>query len=223
MRLIVDDRQFRKDMDNIINYSLGFVDGIKMGRTKMLQIIGLRISEIFEQYIDAAARSNPAMLHHVYEWYQAGNSSARLFKINSAVDSMGISFKTKFLKSQSIQDGSKEPFVNKAAIMEAGTPVLILPKSADSLKFEVNGETIYRPDSFVMSPGGTEVAGGFEETFNEFFNVYFRQSFLYLTGLADHFKKPVLYKQYLRAGKTFGRSAGITAGYRWVTELRINR
>ena len=67
MKVTFDNRMFKKDMKNIVDYSIGFLDGIKKGKTEFLNIIGLETIELMKEYIDSSARVNPAILHHVYE------------------------------------------------------------------------------------------------------------------------------------------------------------
>ncbi|NBO79310.1 MAG: hypothetical protein EBV27_06755, partial [Actinobacteria bacterium] len=171
MRITFDNKMFKKDMKNIIDYSIGFLDGVKKGKTDFLKIIGLETVELMKEYIDSSARVNPGILHHVYEWDQTGSPNARLFDINYTVSGLGLSFKSTFSQSRSIKSGSRVPFYDKARIMEAGIPVVIRPRQAQVLAFNDNGEEVFTQGPIKISnPGGDNVQGGFEKTFDEFFN-----------------------------------------------------
>jgi hypothetical protein len=218
MKIKLDTKQFMKDMNNIISYSNGFLDGIESGKTIFFKNLGENMSEILKQYIDSAARSNPDMLHHIYEWYQEGNPGARLYDINYISTSSGLSFGASFRQSSSIANGSKVPFYDKARIIENGLPVTIKPINARVLAFNDNGEQVFTPNPVtVLQPGGIEAQGGFEKIWNEFFKIYISQSFLDVTGLRQYFKDPAVYKRQLNAGKKFGRTAGFSAGLRWMS------
>ena len=118
MKVVMNDAIFKKEMKNIIDYSVGFLDGIKAGKTKFLNNIGIMTKELLEQYIDTNARVNPRALHHIYEWYKVGSPDARLYDINYTISNLGLSFVSTMKQSTSIKDGSSVPFYNKAKIME---------------------------------------------------------------------------------------------------------
>lgn len=218
-----DNKTFMQEMTNIIDYSIGFTQGMQKGKTKLLDDLGGYISEMASEFIDANARLDPAKLHHIYEWTKTGSPNARLFDISYTVKSTGLSFTSKFKQSQSIKDGSNVPFYNKAQIMEDGVAVTISPREAQALAFEINGQTIFtKGDVIVENPGGN-VAGQFQNVFDLFFNRYFKQSFLRTSGLDNYFKKPMAYKTNLRKAKTGGRNAGISTGYAWVVGAGAGR
>jgi hypothetical protein len=106
----------------------------------------------------------------VYEWYRTGNPDARLFEISYTVSNLGLSFRSNFTQSTSIAKGSNEPFFDKAKVMESGASVIIKPKSAEFLRFEKGGDTVFTPNPVaVPSPGGSSTTGGFERTLITFF------------------------------------------------------
>lgn len=217
MKLITDDKQFMKDLMNIIGYSEGFLDGVQMGKKKFFGEIGNSVKEKLNEFIDSNARVNPQALHHVYEWYQTGSPNARLFDIEYTVSNLGLSLKSTFTQSSSIKAGSTTPFYDKARIMEAGIPVTITPKKSNVLVFEDNGETVFTSNSVtVQDPGGREVEGSYESTFDSFFRDYFSQSFLTSSGMGQYLKNPTMYKKNLAAGKRGGRSLGVETGMRWI-------
>ena len=82
MRAVFNSAQFKKEMSNIVDYSMGFLEGIQRGKTIFLKTVGLETVELMKEFIDSNARVNPDMLHHVYEWNQTGSPSARLYDIS---------------------------------------------------------------------------------------------------------------------------------------------
>ena len=221
MRVSLDPKLLENTLLNIIEYSYGFVEGINRGKRKFLDNIGRGTVSALAQYIDAEARANPNMLHHVYEWNRSGSPNARLFNLDYTVSNIGLSFKSSFSQSKSIRDGSTVPFYNKASIMESGIPVTIKPKK-NVLVFEVNGETIFtKNEVFIENPGGEEVAGSFEKTFDMFFSKYFSQAFIRASGLLEYLQNPVAYKKDIKAGSKSGKSQGIRTGYNWIVNAKL--
>lgn len=220
--ITLNTKQFKKDMNNIIDYSLGFLDGVQGGKKLFLDSIGRKAIETMKEFIDSYARTDPAMLHHVYEWYQVGSPNARLFDIDYTVSGVGLTFYTSLTQSQSIKSGSNVPFYNKATIMEKGKPLTIRPKKSPVLVFEDNGETVFTPNPVkVYNPGGEDVEGGFEEVFNIFMTQYFKQSFLKMSGISDYIKNPRVFKTNMKSGKRGGRSVGYSTGYKWIANAVI--
>ena len=61
----------------------------------------------------------------------------------------------------------------KAEIMEKGMPVVIAPKSAERLVFELNGATVFMPKGAsvtVKSPGGTASTNQFDLAYSRWFS-----------------------------------------------------
>jgi hypothetical protein len=217
MRAVFNSNQFKKEMNNIVNYSVGFLEGVQKGKTVFLKSLGMETVEVMKEFIDSNARVNPQMLHHVYEWTMTGSPDARLYDISYTTSNLGLSFRSSFSQSSSIKDGSRTPFYDKARIMEEGIPVTIVPKVAQVLAFEDGGETIFtRGPVQIMNPGGTEVEGGFEKVFDMFFNKYFSQAFLRTSGVAKYLENPQVYRKDMPAGKKMGKSKGLSTGYRWI-------
>ena len=102
MRLAINSKQFRKDMNNIVEYSFGYLDGVQIGKVQFFHNLGLNISEMLQKYIDSNARVNPQALNHIYEWYQVGSPNARLYDIKYTVSNIGLSFITNFKQSSSL-------------------------------------------------------------------------------------------------------------------------
>jgi len=216
-----DNKAFKKEMKNIVDYSVGFTEGIQKGKTEFLKSLGSEVSEIASQFIDSNARVSPETLHHVYEWYKNGSPEARLFDINYTVSNIGLSFISSFRQSSTIKQGSNEPFRNKASIMEEGTAVVIKPRNSEVLRFEVNGEVVYTRNKVVVdNPGGT-TQGEFEKAFDMFFSRYFTQAFLNSGNLKQYFENPISYKKNLGRGKRGGKSVGLSTGYRWVANATV--
>jgi hypothetical protein len=216
-----DNKAFKRDMKNIIDYSTGFAEGIQKGKSEFLNNVGLDVSEIASQFIDTNARVSPGTLHHVYEWYKTGSPEARLFDIDYTVSNLGLSFISKFKQSSSVSNGSREPFRNKAAIMENGTTVVIKPKNAEALRFEVDGEIVYTKKPVVVDNPGGNTHGEFEKAFDMFFGRYFTQAFLNSSNLKQYFENPIVYKKNIGKGKRGGKSVGMSTGYRWVANARV--
>jgi hypothetical protein len=221
MRVVIDSKLFKKEMNNIIDYSFGFIEGVQRGKKALYAALGPQISEYASQFIDANARTSPELLHHIYEWDQTGSPKARLFDIDYTISNIGLTFKSSFKQSTSIKNGSTVPFYNKAQIMESGVAVTIKPKKANVLSFEIGGEQVFTPNPVrVENPGG-QTQGQFENTINNFFGVYFRQSFLRASGLQEKLSYPKVYKKNLNAAKRSGRSLGIKTGFQWVANAGV--
>ena len=209
-------------MENIVQYSFGFLEGVKKGKKIFLDNLGRGTIEALALYVDSSARGNPSALHHVYEWYQTGSPNARLFDLDYTVSNNGLTFSSQFRQSRTLKEDSNEPFYNKAYIMENGIPVTITPKKSSVLVFEEGGQTIFTKGSVtVRNPGGDLVQGSFEKTIDEFMLRYFKQSFLRASGMYDYIKKPTVFKKNIKAGSKAGKSKGIETGFKWITNAKI--
>lgn len=222
MQVRINTKSFEKKLNNIIEYSFGFLEGAESGKKEFLNDLGKGIIYSLGQYIDLEARANSNSLHHVYEWYKVGSPAARLFDLSYTVSSIGLSINSNFRQSSTISKDSSEPFYNKAKIMESGIPITITPKSGGVLRFESGGNEIFTKKSVTVDyPGGAEVKGSFERVFDEFMMVYFSQSFLRASGIYDYIKKPKIYKKNFAIGSKGGRSVGKTTGYKWIVNAKI--
>ena len=214
--------QFQKEMNNIVNYSVGFLDGVKKGKTIFLKNLGAGVIEAMAAYIDVSARGNPNALHHVYEWYRTGSPNARLFDLQYTVSNLGLSINSTFRQSRTLQEDSNTPFYNKAKIMEEGIPVTITPKRSSVLVFNEAGKTVFTKNSVtVRNPGGEYVQGSFENIMDEFILKYFKQSFLRASGIYDYISRPTVFKKNIKAGSKIGKSKGIDTGYKWIINAKI--
>jgi hypothetical protein len=215
-------KQFEKQMTNIVNYAIGFLDGVQKGKSKFLNNLGSGVIETLAAYIDVSARGNPNALHHVYEWYKTGSPEARLFDLQYTVNNRGLSINSSFRQSRTLKEDSNTPFYNKARIMEEGIPVTITPKKSSVLVFEEGGNTIFTKNSVtVRNPGGEYVQGSFENIMDEFILKYFKQSFLRASGIYDYISRPTVFKKNIKAGSKIGKSKGIDTGYKWIINAKI--
>ncbi len=215
----VDTKNFGREMNNILNYALGFMDGVKDSKSKILNVVGQDLVEAMKQYVDASARVNPSILHHVYEWYQTGSPNSRLFDIDYRVTGNGLSFNYTFSQSASVKSGSRTPFYDKARIMEEGIPVTIRPVNSQVLVFTDNGEEVFtRKPVTVANPGG-QTQNGLEDTLNSFMSNYFTQVYMQSSGLAQYLSNPKDFNKNFRMSKRGGRSLGYSTGINWVSKL----
>jgi hypothetical protein len=221
MLVRVDSKKFMKEMNNIVQYSFGFIEGVQRGKVALYSALGPQIAEYASQFIDTNAKVSPQLLHHVYEWDRVGSPKARLFDIDYTISKIGLTFKTSFKQSTSIKNGSNVPFYNKAEIMENGVAVTIRPKKANVLAFSADGEDVFTAGPVVVDNPGGQTQGQFENVINNFFGVYFRQSFLRASGLQEKLSYPKVYKKNLNAGKRGGRSLGIKTGFQWVANAGV--
>jgi hypothetical protein len=218
----MNSKSFEMQMNNIVNYSFGFLEGVQKGKKIFLDKLGKGVIQALAQYVDVEARSNPKALHHVYEWNQTGSPTSRLFDLNYTVSNLGLSINSTFRQSRSVSENMTAPFYNKAKIMENGIPVTISPTRSQVLKFSgPNGDVFTKKPIKVDSPGGDAVFGSFESTVDIFISRYFKQSFLRASGLYDYIKKPVLYKKNFAAGSKLGKSKGIDTGFKWIVNATI--
>lgn len=217
----MNTKKFEQTMMNIVQYSSGFLDGIQKGKRVFLNNLGEATIDAAKAYIDTNARMNPEALHHVYEWYSTGSPNARLYDLNYTVSNLGLSIKSSFKQSNTIKDGSSEPFYNKAKIMEEGIPVIIRPEKSSVLVFEDDGETVFTAGPvYVDNPGGPQTTGGYEQVFDEFFSRFFSQAFLRGSGILNYLENPSIYKKNISSGARQGRSVGIKTGYTWIINAK---
>lgn len=220
MKVTFDSQNLVRQLNNVTEYSLGFLEGIQAAKPEFLDNLGKSVIESLKNFIDTNARVNPETLHHVYEWYKAGSPEARLFDIDYIVQGKdSLSFNYTFSQSASYSKNSTTPFYDKARIMENGSPVTIKPRANGVLSFNDDGQQIFtRKPIIVENPGGSNVVGGFENTIKMFFDNYFSQSFLMSSGIMEHFNNPKAYKQNFRSGSKQGRPLGFRIGYEWTAK-----
>ena len=222
MRILLNSKSLEKQLYNIVDYSLGFIDGANKGKRVFLDNVGKGVIFALGKYIDSQAKANPEALHHVYEWYQTGSPSGRLFTLTYTVSNVGLSINSTFRQSSTVKEDSTVPFYNKAKIMEDGIPVTISPRAGGALKFTVGGEEVFtRKPVKVENPGGVEVVGSFQRVFDEFMRFYFTQAFLRASGIMDYIQSPIIYKTNFAAGAKMGKSKGVSTGFKWIANAKI--
>jgi hypothetical protein len=152
-----------------------------------------QIEKDFGEYIDSQARVRPRSLHHVYEWNKVGVPTSRLFRL-SRFDTDGLSFRINYdfkLSKSSVPSKNKKQkkkyiFANKALVMETGMPVVIRPRSAERLVFELDGETVFMPKGTsvtVKRPGGAQATNQFALSYGRFFGGQLVNSSIKSSGL----------------------------------------
>lgn len=219
IKVTFDDRELVKDIANLVQYTNGFVEGAKRGKTKFLENLARMIKESAENYIDTNARVDRERLHHVYEWYMTGSPDARLFNITYRLSTNAINFSYEFSQSRSIRNGSNVPFYDKASVMEKGTPITIKPKKSSVLAFEEDGETVFTSKAVVVNNPGGNVAGQFEKVLDSFFENYLRQSFMSVTGIEFNLQNSKEFSNNLRKGR--GYADGVKSGYNWIVGATV--
>jgi hypothetical protein len=220
LNIELDTKSFINSLNNLTEYSIGFLNGVEAASPVIMDNLGKEIIETLKDFIDTNARVSPETLHHVYEWYQTGSPEARLFDIDYVViGKNGLSFNYTFSQSSSYSKNSTVPFYDKAEIMERGVPITIRPKNASVLSFNADGEQIFTKKPIVVeNPGGSNVEGGFERIIKTFFDSYFTQAFLMTSGVLDHLNNPRAYKDNILAGSKQGKALGFKVGYQWATK-----
>lgn len=130
------------------------------------------VSKYFEEYVDAKARANPKLLHHIYEFDAAGEKDSRLFKRKIKVGLSGTIISYSLVNAK-LPNREGYPFPRKAMVMESGQTVVIHPKSPNGLlKYRLsNGRFIQTSNPSVVENPGGDVANNFTDEFNRFTSV----------------------------------------------------
>jgi len=128
------------------------------GQYNIQRTIETSVKRRFLPYVNSMARNNKKGLHHLYEWNQVGNTSARLFDLKIPTTSRGkanFSMQTVFRQSKRLvplTEAQATPgptgqvvkkvhrFFNKAMVMEFGETVHIRPLGARAMAFDDNSE-----------------------------------------------------------------------------------
>jgi len=219
MRVTFNTNQFSKTIGGVVEYSMGFLDGAKNNARRLSKGVAELSIEAFYDYLDGLARMHPGMLHHVYEWGQVGNPSARLAELTTSMSARNTTISANFLQSTSISESSNEPFYNKAEIMEEGIPVVINQVQAKALFFTVDGQEFFRSGPIVIAnPGGSGTRGSFVKAFNEFYGAYFEEVFLKSIRFYDKLRNPREYSKSIKSGAKSQNSYGIgkRAALSWI-------
>ena len=217
-----DTKKLTKTINNIIEYSDGYIQETRQSKNKISNKIANTSVGVFYEYLDGLARMHPGMLHHVYEWGEAGNSGSRLYKLFRKTGGSAITISADFLQSSSIPNGSKEPFYDKAFIMEEGQSVTVTEQEAQSLFFEIDGQEYFRKGPItIANPGGEAVRGSFVNAFNDFYDNYFSQIYLRSIRFYKELEEMKPYKNNIRrASKSRNpRTMGKNSALEWISKL----
>lgn len=214
-------KDFDKVMNNLIQYSDGFLTETKARSDFVAQRLAKGSIQEFYMYLDSLASTNPGMLHHIYEWGAVGNPSQRLVELKAELRKNAAIISAEFLPSSSIADGSTEPFVEKARVMEEGITVVVDNVNAKALFFEIDGEEFFRTGPIIIeNPGGPEVRGQFVAQFEEFYGRYFEEIYLRAIRFYDHFKNPKEFKQNIGSIKSGdARYQGKRSALSWLLRM----
>lgn len=217
-----DAKKLTKTLNNVVNYSDGFISETKQSKQKIINKMGATSINTFYEYLDGLARVHPGMLHHVYEWGEVGNPLQRLYELNMSLSTSGVTVGADFLESTSIPNNGTEPFYDKAQVMENGETIIVNEKDAQVLFFEVDGEEVFRKGPItIANPGGEAVRGSFVKAFNEFYTSYFSQIYLKSINFYKHLSNPVEYSKNIKSAVRGGnaKSAGKAAAALWISKL----
>lgn len=229
MRL--DIRQLMDTLENTTKYTEGFLTGTRGELVSFNRTLGQAMVDLIYPYIDSASQMNPEKLHHVYEPGMVGDPNGRLFEVQlSRVGPKTITITGHFLRSKVITDRAKEPFYERARVMEGGISVSISPKYEKVLVFwprqsiyvdeddlvtgGVEGPVVTAKTIFVEHPGGPAVEGSFGETINAFFKSYLTRAVM--DPALQRLTTPDEYHRYFAEGAKMGHEAGIRAGKRFM-------
>jgi hypothetical protein len=206
----INSKEAMKVLNNVVNYSEGFLKESKARESYVASKLASTSITAFYEYLDVVARTNPGMLHHVYEWGEVGNPAARLVELKKVLAGKKAEVVSDFLQSTSIPENGSEPFWNKAEVMEEGITVQINEVSAQALFFQVDGEEFFRTGPIVIeNPGGEQVRGSFVRVFEEFYNNYFDQVYLRSIRFYDHFTKSREFESGFNSAVRSGNASSI--------------
>lgn len=217
MRVVINARDFQKKINRAIKYTDAFVEETKKKERYINAKVANASIEAFYEYLDILARTNPAMLHHVYEWSRVGDPDARLYELKADIVKDKALIFADFLDSTSTTENSGDVFWNKAEVMEEGIAVTIQEVNAQALFFEIDGEEYFRLGPIIVeNPGGEATRGAFVKNFEEFYNVYFYASFLKSINFDRHFSTANTYgKLFPSALRGNPSSVGKSAATEW--------
>ena len=214
-----DGKEAMKMLDNIVDYSEGFIKETKAQEKTVASRLADTSIEAFYDYLDVLARTNPGMLHHVYEWGEVGNPEGRLVELKKRLAGKSVNIDSEFVSSNSIPEGGSEPFYAKAEIMEEGIPITVQAVEARAMFIQYQGDEFFTAGPIVIeNPGGEAVRGSFVNAFEEFYDSYFEQVYLRSIRYYDHFKSPKGFSTNFGAAVKSPNAAGIgrATALKWV-------
>ena len=208
--MTIDSKEAMKVLNNVVEYSDGFIRETKAKEPYVASKLASTSISAFYDYLDVLARTNPGMLHHVYEWGQVGNPRERLVELKKILAGKKAEIRANFLSSTSIPENGSNAFWNKAEVMEEGITVEINEVKAQALFFQIDGEEFFRVGPIVIdNPGGDQVRGSFVKAFEEFYNNYFDQIYLRSIRFYDHFTKSREFESNFDAAVRSGSAASM--------------
>lgn len=171
-KMAFDSGKFMEKVSALALYDSSLLQNLyndPMNKQKITRGAALLLKNYFDQYLDSKARQDHMGYHHVYEFDRAGDANSRLFK--AVVSNTGDGSAVINYSFTSAKNPNREgyPFPNKAEVMEAGETIIIRPKRAKYLQYQLSdGRFIRSKQSIVTQPGGPRVGGNFEKTFKNF-------------------------------------------------------
>jgi len=213
-----------KMLKNSVQYSSAFTTELNKNKGILNQKVGEESIDAFYNWLDSLARSNPGMLHHVYEWGQIGDPFGRLYELSLSINNTSAVVDAEFLQSETVnpkqrKGSNSEPFYNKSAMMEDGAEIIINEVDAQALFFEIDGEEFFRHGPIIIAnPGGSKTRGSFVKEFKEFYGSYFTEVHLRSIKFYKYFSNPKAYEKYFSSAVKGGgaKSKGKKAALSWI-------
>jgi len=217
-----DDKEAKKMLSNLVDYSNGFIRETQAKQSTIASRLAETSIEAFYDYLDGLARTNPGMLHHVYEWGAVGDPGARLVELKKSIGNTSSEIDADFLASSSVPEGGSEPFYDKVEVMEEGIPVTVQAVQARAMFFQIDGQEFFRTGPIIIeNPGGEATRGSFVKAFEEFYNNYFEDVYLRAIRFYDHFENPTVFSANAsRAINSSGaQGIGRTTALKWIMTM----
>lgn len=215
----IDGVKAIKMLNNVVKYSDGFIKETKAKQGYVASKLAGASIEGFYDFLDMTARTDPEMLHHIYEWREVGVPEARLVELKKITSGKNVLIESDFLMSFSIPEGGSEPFDQKAYIMENQIEVEPMAKDAKAMHFSWNGEEYFRTGPLVVvNPGGEATRDGFLKVFKVFYDTYLDNVYLNAIGFYDHFSDARRYSLNFNSAVsgTGAREKGRKTALSWV-------
>jgi hypothetical protein len=150
------------NLRDLEQYFDGFLDYFEHSDFSQEMKYAWQLIAQFGEFVHAYARSNPHILHHVYEWGMVGIPEGRLFELSAVPYGSGVAITYEFLESH-VPNENGVVFSQKAEVMESGQQV-----SFETDKPVPIGDS-FRVGQFTFIPGGTSTNGAFRELFVNYF------------------------------------------------------